>query len=187
MPGTGQVVTTGKLGEVMQESAKAALSYVRAHSELLGLADDFHKKIDIHVHVPDGATPKDGPSAGITIATAITSALLGIPVRNDIAMTGEISLRGRVLPIGGLREKLLGAKRAGVYTVIVPKDNERDIKEVPAEVVKGMNIIYVEHVTDVLPLALSATKEQIFSGRGMKPLTEKLRAGFAEKPAAQAQ
>ena len=187
MPGTGQVVTTGKLGEVMQESAKAALSYVRAHSELLGLSDDFHKKIDIHVHVPDGATPKDGPSAGITIATAITSALLGIPVRNDIAMTGEISLRGRVLPIGGLREKLLGAKRAGVYTVIVPKDNERDIKEVPAEVVKGMNIIYVEHVTDVLPLALNATKDQIFSGRGMKPLTEKLRAGFAEKPAAQAQ
>ena len=139
------------------------------------------------MHVPDGATPKDGPSAGITIATAITSALLGIPVRNDIAMTGEISLRGRVLPIGGLREKLLGAKRAGVYTVIVPKDNERDIKEVPAEVVKGMNVIYVEHVTDVLPLALKATKEQIFSGRGMKPLTETLRAGFAEKPVAQAQ
>lgn len=187
MPGTGQVVTTGKLGEVMQESAKAALSYVRAHSELLGLADDFHKKIDIHVHVPDGATPKDGPSAGITIATAITSALLGIPVRNDIAMTGEISLRGRVLPIGGLREKLLGAKRAGVFTVIVPKDNERDIKEVPAEVVKGMNIIFVEHVTDVLPLALSATKEQIFSGHGMKPLTDSLRQGFNDKPAAQAQ
>ena len=187
MSGSGQVVITGQLGDVMTESARAALTYVRSRAEILGLDPRFHRKVDIHVHVPDGATPKDGPSAGITLATSITSALLGIPVRNDVAMTGEISLRGRVLPIGGLREKLLGAKRAGVYTVIVPKDNERDIKEVPAEVVKGMNIIYVEHVTDVLPLALNATKDQIFSGRGMKPLTEKLRAGFAEKPAAQAQ
>ncbi|MBR6467384.1 MAG: endopeptidase La, partial [Desulfovibrio sp.] len=130
MPGTGTIAATGKLGEVMQESAKAALTYVRSHSAELGLAADFYKQVDIHVHVPDGATPKDGPSAGITIATAITSALLGIPVRSDVAMTGEISLRGRVLPIGGLQEKLLGAKRAGVSTILIPKDNVRDLKEV---------------------------------------------------------
>lgn len=183
MAGTGTVVTTGKLGEVMQESAKAALTYVRSHAGELGLAPDFYKKIDIHVHVPDGATPKDGPSAGITIATAIASALLGIPVRNDIAMTGEISLRGRVLPVGGLREKLLGAKRAGIFRIILPKENLRDLKEVPEDILKGLEIIAVEHVNDVLPQALHATSEEIFSGRSEKacnqPIFQTLRKDWS--------
>ncbi|MFT4301015.1 MAG: endopeptidase La [Desulfovibrio sp.] len=165
MAGSGQVVTTGKLGEVMTESAKAALSYVRSRAEVLGLDPRFHRKVDIHVHVPSGATPKDGPSAGITLATSITSALLGIPVRNDVAMTGEISLRGRVLPIGGLREKLLAARRSGIKKVLMPRDNEKDLKEVPDEVLKDLEIVFVDHVDEVLPQALDATAEEIFSGR----------------------
>ncbi|MGV7004732.1 endopeptidase La [Desulfovibrio sp. QI0442] len=165
MAGSGHVVTTGQLGEVMTESAKAALSYVRSRAEVLGLDPRFHRKIDIHVHVPAGATPKDGPSAGITLATSITSALLGIPVRNDVAMTGEISLRGRVLPIGGLREKLLAARRSGIKKVIMPRDNEKDLKEVPDEVLRDLEIVFVDHVDEVLPQALAATAEEIFSGR----------------------
>lgn len=165
MAGSGQVVTTGKLGEVMTESAKAALSYVRSRAEVLGLDPRFYRKVDIHVHVPSGATPKDGPSAGITLATSITSALLGIPVRNDVAMTGEISLRGRVLPIGGLREKLLAARRSGIKKVLMPRDNEKDLKEVPDEVLKDLEIVFVDHVDEVLPQALDATAEEIFSGR----------------------
>lgn len=177
MSGTGHVVTTGQLGDVMTESAKAALSYVRSRAELLGLDPRFHRKVDIHVHVPSGATPKDGPSAGITLATSITSALLGIPVRNDVAMTGEISLRGRVLPIGGLREKLLAARRSGITKVLVPQDNEKDLKEVPAEVLRGLEIVFVEHVDDVLPQALAARAEEIFSGRASaSPLCHSLRA-----------
>ena len=117
----------------------------------------------MHVHVPEGATPKDGPSAGITLATSMVSALLGIPVRNDVAMTGEITLRGRVLPIGGLREKLLAARRAGMKTVIMPADNERDLKEVPEEIVKSLNLVFVRDVDEVLPVALEASKEEIFS------------------------
>ena len=178
MPGTGTIAATGKLGEVMQESAKAALTYVRSHSAELGLATDFYKQVDIHVHVPDGATPKDGPSAGITIVTAITSALLGIPVRSDVAMTGEISLRGRVLPIGGLQEKLLGAKRAGVSTILIPKDNVRNLKEVPAEVLKDLDIVPVEHASEVLLKALDATEAEIFSGGDSLPLAKTLRADF---------
>ncbi len=165
MAGSGHVVTTGKLGEVMTESAKAALSYVRSRAEVLGLDPRFHRKVDIHVHVPSGATPKDGPSAGITLATSITSALLGIPVRNDVAMTGEISLRGRVLPIGGLREKLLAARRSGIKKVLMPRDNEKDLKEVPDEVLKDLEIVFVDHVDEVLPQALDASAEEIFSGR----------------------
>ena len=165
MAGSGHVVTTGKLGEVMTESAKAALSYVRSRAEVLGLDPRFHRKVDIHVHVPSGATPKDGPSAGITLATSITSALLGIPVRNDVAMTGEISLRGRVLPIGGLREKLLAARRSGIKKVLMPRDNEKDLKEVPDEVLKDLEIVFVDHVDEVLPRALDASAEEIFSGR----------------------
>ena len=182
MAGSGHVVTTGQLGEVMTESAKAALSYVRSRADVLGLDPRFYRKVDIHVHVPSGATPKDGPSAGITLATSITSALLGIPVRNDVAMTGEISLRGRVLPIGGLREKLLAARRSGMKRIIMPHDNEKDLKEVPDEVLRDLEIIFVDHVDEVLPLALDATPEEIFSGRATAtPLYLALRAGKSDK------
>ncbi len=182
MSGSGHVVTTGQLGEVMTESAKAALSYVRSRADVLGLDPRFYRKVDIHVHVPSGATPKDGPSAGITLATSITSALLGIPVRNDVAMTGEISLRGRVLPIGGLREKLLAARRSGMKRIIMPHDNEKDLKEVPDEVLRDLEIIFVDHVDEVLPLALDATPEEIFSGRATAtPLYLALRAGKSDK------
>ncbi len=178
MPGSGHVATTGQLGDVMTESAKAALSYVRSRADILGLSPRFYRKVDIHVHVPSGATPKDGPSAGITLATSITSALLGIPVRNDVGMTGEISLRGRVLPIGGLREKLLAARRSGLTKVIMPRDNEKDLKEVPDEVLQDLEVIFVEHVDEVLPHALAATPEEIFSGRShATPLYMSLRRG----------
>ncbi len=166
MHGSGKVSTTGKLGDVMTESAKAALSYVRAHSDLFGLRRDFHKDIDIHIHVPEGATPKDGPSAGITLTTSLVSALLGIPVRNDVAMTGEITLRGRVLPIGGLREKLLAAHRGQIATVLIPKENEKDLKEVPDEILKGLELIFVEHVDEVLSVALAAQEQDLYPGRG---------------------
>ncbi len=176
MPGSGHVATTGQLGDVMTESAKAALTYVRSRSDILGLAPRFHRKVDIQVHVPSGATPNDGPSAGITLATSITSALLGIPVRNDVGMTGEISLRGRVLPIGGLREKLLAARRSGLSKVIMPRDNEKDLKEVPEEVLQDLEIVFVEHVDEVLPHALAATPEEIFSNRSQtSPLYLSLR------------
>jgi ATP-dependent Lon protease len=179
MPGTGKVVITGKLGEVMTESAKAALSYVRSRSNMFGLRSDFHKDIDIHVHVPEGATPKDGPSAGITLATSLVSALLGVPVRNDVAMTGEITLRGRVLPIGGLREKLLAAHRGLITKVLVPRDNKKDLKEVPDEILKDLTITFVDHVDEVLPLALEGEAEAIFSGRADEglPLFRTLREG----------
>ncbi len=165
MPGTGKVSITGKLGEVMQESAKAAISYIRSRSDLFGLKRDFHKEIDIHVHVPDGATPKDGPSAGITLTTALVSALLNIPVANDLAMTGEITLRGRVLPIGGLREKLLAAHRGLVERVIIPKDNEKDLAEVPDEIKNNLAIIPVESMDEVLDAVLSVDGENVFSRR----------------------
>ena len=182
MSGSGQVVITSQLGDVMTESARAALTYVRSRAEILGLDPRFHRKVDIHVHVPDGATPKDGPSAGITLATSITSALLGIPVRNDVAMTGEISLRGRVLPIGGLREKLLAARRSGIKKVLMPHDNEKDLKEVPAEVLEDLEIVFVDHVDEVLPHALAASAEEIFSGRATaQPLYLSLRAGRGDK------
>ena len=165
MPGTGQIVITGKLGEVMTESARAAFSYLRSRSDIFGLRDNFHRKIDMHVHVPEGATPKDGPSAGITIATSMVSALLGVPVRNDIAMTGEITLRGRVLPIGGLREKLLAARRGLINKVLIPRDNEKDLKDVPKEVLRGLEIVLVDHVDEVLPQALLADASEIFKHR----------------------
>ncbi|MDR3320195.1 MAG: endopeptidase La [Desulfovibrio sp.] len=188
MNGAGHVVTTGQLGEVMTESAKAALSYVRSRADLLGLDPRFYRKVDIHVHMPSGATPKDGPSAGITLATSITSALLGIPVRNDIAMTGEISLRGRVLPIGGLREKLLAARRSGIKRVIMPADNEKDLKEVPDEVLKDLELVFVDHVDEVLPKALDAEEHEIFSGRAtVTPLWHSLRQGASTVKAHTAQ
>lgn len=160
MPGTGKVEITGKLGDVMQESARAALSYLRSRSDLFGLKRDFYKEIDIHIHVPDGATPKDGPSAGITLATAIASSLLNLPVDNDLAMTGEITLRGRVLPIGGLREKLLAAHRGLIHRVLVPRENEQDLKEVPQSILKDLQIIPVEHMDEVLEQALVCRGER---------------------------
>jgi len=155
MPGEGKLTITGKLGEVMQESARAALSYVRTRAEQLGLEPDFYKKYDIHIHVPEGAVPKDGPSAGITMATALVSALAKIPVRKNVAMTGEITLRGRVLPIGGLKEKLLAAHRGQVKKVIIPKDNEKDLKEIPTKILKTLKIVLVTHMDEVLKEALT--------------------------------
>ncbi len=154
MPGSGKLTITGKLGEVMQESAQAALSYVRSRALRLGLAPDFYQKLDIHIHVPEGAIPKDGPSAGITMATSLVSAMLRLPVRRDIAMTGEITLRGRVLPIGGLTEKLLAARRGNITTVLVPRENERDLKEIPAKILKSLTVELVEHMDEVLEKAL---------------------------------
>ncbi|HJV64967.1 MAG TPA: endopeptidase La [Geomonas sp.] len=154
LPGKGKLTVTGKLGEVMQESAQAALSYVRSRGELLGFAKDFYQHLDIHIHVPEGAIPKDGPSAGITMACALTSALTRRPVRRDIAMTGEVTLRGTVLPIGGLKEKLLAAGRGGIRTVLIPKDNEKDLAEIPAEITAGLDIHPVSHMDEVLGYAL---------------------------------
>jgi ATP-dependent Lon protease len=153
-PGKGRVQISGRLGETMQESAQAAVSYVRRRAKQLRLARDFYQKVDIHVHVPEGGVPKDGPSAGITMATALASALSGIPARADIAMTGEITLRGRVLPIGGLKEKLIAALRGGIVTVLIPKENERDLKDIPAKVKRGLKIVLVEHMDEVLQRAL---------------------------------
>jgi len=154
MEGKGELQLTGKLGEVMQESAKAALSFVRSRSEDFGFVKDFYKLKDMHVHIPEGAIPKDGPSAGITLATTIISALSGIPVRRDVAMTGEITLRGKVLPIGGVKEKILAAHRAGIKTVILPKENEKDLKEIPESVLREVKIVTVEAMDEVLELAL---------------------------------
>ena len=154
MPGRGKLTVTGKLGEVMQESASAALSYVRSRAESLRLKKRFYRGVDIHVHVPEGATPKDGPSAGITIATSIVSALIKRPVRRDLAMTGEITLRGRILPIGGLKEKILAAHRGGIFQIIIPDENRKDLKEVPAKILKQVEVVTASHMDDVLSRAI---------------------------------
>jgi ATP-dependent Lon protease len=165
MEGRGKLTLTGKLGDVMQESAQAAMSYIRSRAAMLGLPREFNKHLDIHVHVPEGAIPKDGPSAGITLATSITSALLNIPVRCDIAMTGEITLRGRVLPIGGLKEKLLAAHRHGIREAIMPKDNEKDLPDIPENIRNEMKLHFVSSMDEVLKLALE--REVV-----MQPMTQ---------------
>jgi ATP-dependent Lon protease len=161
MEGRGKLTITGKLGDVMQESAQAAMSYVRSRAHSLGLARDFYRHIDIHVHVPEGAIPKDGPSAGITIATSICSALTKIPVRCDVAMTGEITLRGRVLPIGGLKEKLLAAHRHGIYEAVLPRDNEKDLPDIPEAIRKEMKLHFVDSMDEVLKIALEKEIEAL--------------------------
>ena len=155
MPGNGELMLTGQLGDVMKESARAGISYIRSVSGKYGIAEDFFEKHDLHVHIPEGAVPKDGPSAGITMATAMLSAVTDKKVRADLAMTGEITLRGRVLPIGGLKEKLLAAKSAGIRTVLVPKENVADVEELSSEITKGLEIIPVENMDEVLERALT--------------------------------
>jgi ATP-dependent Lon protease len=154
VPGKGRVTATGKLGDVMKESVQAAESYVKSRSIAFGIPPTIFDRKDIHVHVPEGATPKDGPSAGVAMVTSIVSVLTGIPVRKDIAMTGEITLRGRVLPIGGLKEKLLAALRGGLTMVLIPKDNEKDLAEIPDNVKKGLKLVPVNSVDELLKHAL---------------------------------
>ena len=171
MPGSGKLTITGKLGDVMQESARAALSYVRSRALRLGLDSDFYQKIDIHVHVPEGAIPKDGPSAGLTIATSIASAILRLPVDRSLAMTGEITLRGRVRPIGGLTEKLLAARRGNITNVLMPRDNERNLREVPQNIRDSLNIELVDNVDEVLQRALIVREgETLFKDLPLEPL-----------------
>jgi ATP-dependent Lon protease len=164
LPGKGKLTITGQLGDVMQESAQAAMSYVRSRAMELGLPADFYQAIDLHIHVPEGAIPKDGPSAGITMATSLVSALTRLPVRHDLAMTGEITLRGRILPIGGLKEKVMAAHRAGIKKVLVPGENAQDIKEIPKTVLKAVEVLTVEHMDEVLreALVLPEGRESVF-------------------------
>jgi len=161
MPGRGKSITTGKLGDVMQESIQAALTVVRSRSTKLGVAEDFYEKIDLHIHLPEGATPKDGPSAGIGICTAMVSILTGIPVRADVAMTGEITLRGEVLPIGGLKEKLLAAHRGGIKTVLIPEENVKDLAEIAENVKSRLDIVPVKWIDQVLEFALERKPEPL--------------------------
>jgi ATP-dependent Lon protease len=156
MEGKGNLTLTGQLGEVMQESAQAALSYARAHAAELGIKADVFDQVDIHIHVPEGAIHKDGPSAGVTMATALISALTHRPVCHDLAMTGEITLRGRILPVGGLKEKTMAAHRAGIKTVIVPQRNKKDMVEIPKKIQRDLKFVLVDRMEDVLPLALAS-------------------------------
>jgi ATP-dependent Lon protease len=184
MEGSGKVELTGHLGDVMKESARAAISYIRSKAEDLGIDKDFHKKLDIHIHVPEGATPKDGPSAGITMATALVSALSGAPVKRSVAMTGEITLRGRVLPIGGLKEKSLAAYRSGIFTIIVPMDNKKDIDEIPENVRKKIKFVLADHMDIVLKTALveKKMKKEIYNIKNddqiQKSSLESVRSGI---------
>jgi ATP-dependent Lon protease len=161
LPGKGRMTTTGKLGDVMQESVQAAKSFVRSRSAALGIMPTTFEKIDIHIHVPEGATPKDGPSAGVAMVSSIVSVLTKIPVKANLAMTGEITLRGRVLPIGGLKEKLLAALRGGIKTVLIPADNQKDLAEIPDNVKKSLDIVAVATVDEVLRRALVRQPEPV--------------------------
>ena len=176
MPGKGKMQYTGQLGEVMQESIQAALTVVRTRAPAFAIDDKFFEKHDIHIHVPEGATPKDGPSAGIGMCTALVSAICGIPVRADVAMTGEITLRGEVLPIGGLKEKLLAAHRGGIKNVIIPQENEKDLKEIPENIKKDLQIHIVRWIDEVLALALTEQPEKL---RGK---ARKVNLAAAKKP-----
>ncbi len=168
MPGRGAVTVTGKLGDVMKESAQAAVSFVRSRADFLGIDQKFYRKLDLHIHIPEGAIPKDGPSAGIAMCTSLVSALSKRPARRDVAMTGEITLRGRVLPIGGLKEKILAAYRGGIKKIVIPKDNEKDLRDIPASISKQLEIVSVEHMDEVLPHALVlAPGETLFSNHDM--------------------
>ena len=154
MPGGGHLELTGQLGDVMRESARAALSVIRMRYKQLGLESDFYKKNDLHIHVPEGAVPKDGPSAGVTITCALASALTGRPARQDVAMTGEITLRGKILPIGGVKEKVLAAHRMGIHTVLLPSDNECDLDEIPSDVRSGLDLRLIANVDQALDAVL---------------------------------
>jgi ATP-dependent Lon protease len=172
MPGKGKETYTGQLGDVMQESIKAAMTVVRSRAATLGIKPDFYSEYDVHFHVPEGATPKDGPSAGVGMSTALVSALTGIPVRADVAMTGEITLRGEVLPIGGLKEKLLAALRGGIRTVMIPVENERELKEIPSNIKQGLDIKPVRWIDEVFEIALQRMPEPLPAGDGGKGLAK---------------
>jgi ATP-dependent Lon protease len=154
LEGKGDLLLTGHLGQVMQESGRAALSYARSRAREYGIPKDFHKRYDIHVHLPEGAIPKDGPSAGVTLATALVSALAGIPVKIDIAMTGEITLRGNVLPVGGIKEKILAAHRAGIKNILIPEENQKDLEDIPSDILRKLKVHPVKRMDEVLRFAL---------------------------------
>jgi len=179
MYGKGGLMLTGKLGDVMQESAQTAVSFIRSRAEDLGIARDFNRRIDVHIHVPEGAIPKDGPSAGITMCTALVSALTNISVRNDVAMTGEITLRGKILPIGGVKEKLLAAHRAGINNIILPRDNEKDLADIPENVLSQLSVKMVESMDEVFETALTAPLSKVEAGEDSSgPEPDKLDEGI---------
>jgi ATP-dependent Lon protease len=177
MEGKGKLTITGMLGEVMQESAQAAFSYIRSRALTLGLTRDFYRNLDVHLHIPEGAIPKDGPSAGITMATTMCSALTKIPVRGDVAMTGEITLRGKVLPIGGLKEKLLAAHRAGILEAVLPAENEKDLAEVPENLRKEMKLHFVDSMDEVLQIALEQPLPEVAESSPIPAITPPLPEG----------